>query len=239
MAIAGNEIFDLSQVGRVSHKAESHPVDPLLQAEGEIRLVLVGEGTDRQLHIGEINPFVVGENPSNRDGAMQGLVSLINLINLHLDPTVIQKDATACGHLMGEPVVGHGCNGPITGHLAGGEAETVPLGQGDRSVEKTPKSNFRALQVLENADIDAQFGGNLADGGDSHSMLAVIAVGKVEAKGGRSGGDQLTQPLGRLGGGTDRGHDLGATHEIGLGHRHAFDRPKLPSALSQRWSAWI
>ena len=38
-----------------------------------------------------------------------------------------------------------------------------------------------------------QLGGNLADGGDPGGVLAVVAVGEVQAEGGGACGDQLAQ----------------------------------------------
>ena len=66
--------------------------------------------------------------------------------------------------------------------------------------------------------VGAHLAGDLANGGDASRMLAVIAVGEVQAEGGRPGLDQAPQLLRRLGGRTDSCHDLGATREIGQGH---------------------
>ena len=74
---------------------------------------------------------------------------------------------------------------------------------------------------------------NLADGGDAGGVLAVVAVGEVEAEGGGAGFDQLLQPFRRLGGRADRGNDLGATHEIVLGHRGAMG--KAETTIGPAW----
>ena len=55
-------------------------------------------------------------------------------------------------------------------------------------------------------------------------MLAVVAVGKIETESSGAGGHQLAQTFGGFRGRPDRGHDLGATHEIGLGHLNANRR---------------
>ena len=55
-------------------------------------------------------------------------------------------------------------------------------------------------------------------------MLAVVAVRKIEPESSGAGGHQLAQTFGGFRGRPDRGHDLGATHEIGLGHLNANRR---------------
>ena len=238
MAMAGNQLLDLQHVGGVAHKAERHPVHPLLQPEGQIGAVLVGEGPDRELHIGEVHPLVVGEHPAHGHPAVEVLLGLINPLHNHLHPAVIQQDAAARQHLVGELVVGNCGDFPGASHLAGGKAEGIPLGQGDRAIGKAAETNLGALQVLQDAHVHAQGGGHLANRGDAGGMLAVVAMGKIQPEGGGAGLDQLAQPLRGFGGRADGGHDLGATHEIGLGHGDAIGSSETTIAPLWRCSCW-
>jgi hypothetical protein len=54
--------------------------------------------------------------------------------------------------------------------------------------------------------------GHLADRGDALGVFPMVAVGKIQAKGGCSSFDESAEHGGRFRGGADRGHDLGATH---------------------------
>jgi hypothetical protein len=89
----------------------------------------------------------------------------------------------------------------------------------DRPAIEAAQADLRPLKVLEDADVNAQFVGHLADGGDPGGVVGVVAVGEVQPEGGGARLDQAAQHLGRFGGGADRGDDLRATHEIDNGHR--------------------
>jgi hypothetical protein len=52
-------------------------------------------------------------------------------------------------------------------------------------------------------------------------MLAVVAVGEIQPKGGGSSLDQFLDSLGTFRGWTDGGHDLGPTVLIELAHTEA------------------
>ena len=221
VAVAADQLADLDHVGGIAHEAEGHPVDPLLQTKGEIGPILVGESSDRKLHIGEVDPLVVGEHPADGDAAVEGLLALVDLFNQHLHPAVIEQDAAAGHHFIGQFGVGDACHRHVAGHIPRGEFEAISLGQSYGSISKAAQADFGPLKILKNADLDTQLGCDLADGGDANRMVAVVAVGKIETKCSGASGYQLPQPLWGFRGGPDGGHDLGASHEIGLGHAGA------------------
>jgi Predicted pyrophosphatase len=72
---------------------------------------------------------------------------------------------------------------------------------------------------MKDADVLAQFAGDLTNGGDACGVLAVIAVRKIQSKGGGTSLDQLADPLRAFGGGADGGHDLGTACQIDEGHQ--------------------
>ena len=156
VAMAADQFADLAHVRGVAHKAEGHPINPLLQPKGQINAVFLGEGTDRELHIREIDPLVVREHSTNGDAAEQGLLGLVDAVDHHLHPTVIQQDATAWHHLIGQACVGDGGNLLIAGHIPRCEGELIALGQGDRPIGKAAQTNFGTLQVLKDAELNAQ-----------------------------------------------------------------------------------
>ena len=116
VAMFTNETTDFFHVGWVPHEAQSNPIHPLAQPEGEIFFVFIGESTDGQLNIGEIDPLVVGENSSHRDAAMERLLPLIDAFHLHLHPPVIQKDAASSGDFIRQLRVSDGGDALIATH---------------------------------------------------------------------------------------------------------------------------
>ena len=159
------------------------------------------------------------------------MIALINPVDHHLHPAIVEQDAAASDHLIGQLVVGDRGDLLATGHIARGEGEGITFGHRDRSSTEAAKADLRALQVLEDADVGPHLLGYLPDRADAGRMLAVIAVGEVEPEGGGSCLDQAPQLLRRFGGRADGGHDLGATREIGQGHSAG---PKLRPTLSSK-----
>ena len=83
----------------------------------------------------------------------------------------------------------------IAGHIPRRENERVAVGQGDGATAKAAETDLGALEILEDAHMDAKFLGNLTNGGDPGGVLAVVAVGKVETECGCASRDQLPEPL--------------------------------------------
>jgi NTP pyrophosphatase (non-canonical NTP hydrolase) len=66
--------------------------------------------------------------------------------------------------------------------------------------------------------------GHLADRACPLGMLAMVAVGEIEPKGGGTGKDQFSDLFGRLRGRPDGGDNLGASLMVGLGHEPGLKR---------------
>ena len=129
--------LDLLHVGGIAHEAEGHPIHVMGQAENQVFAVLIGKGPDRELHIGEIHPLVIGEHPAHGDAAVQGLLHRVDRFDHHFDPAVIEQDAAAGGDLLGQVVVGDRGDGFVAAHLPGGEGKGIAIGQGDWPFGKT------------------------------------------------------------------------------------------------------
>ena len=165
---------------------------------------------------------------------MKGLVDLIHPVDLHLDPTIVQKDATPGGDLLSQLVVGDSRNGLITANLFGGQSEMVPFAEGDRTLFEASESDLRALKILQNADVDSEFVSHLTDGCNPGGVFGVIAVGKIQSECRGTCLNQFPNAFGTLGGWADRGDDLGSAGQIELGHpwrRKPAESTVMPSTL--------
>ena len=115
--VAANQIPDLLHVRGIAHEAEGDPVDLLLQAKGEVTAIFRGESPDGELNIGEVDPLVIRKHSPNSYTALQALVGLVDTLDHHLDPAIVEQDAAAIVHLLGQLVVGNGGDGLIAVHL--------------------------------------------------------------------------------------------------------------------------
>jgi hypothetical protein len=151
--------------------------------------------------------------------------------------TSIEKDPTAGGHLLGQMVVGHHGDLLVAGHHPGGQREAITGAEGDGPSLEASEPDLRTLQILQDADVHSELMGHLTDRGDPRGVVLVIPVGKVEAEGGGACLDQPPQHIGGLGGGSDGGHDLGASHVNRSDLRLALGGNYHPGSHRQR-SAW-
>ena len=122
---------------------------------------------------------------------MQGLLGLVDPIDLHLNLAVIEKDAAAGLHFAGQLVVGDRGDRLGAGHIACSQGEGIPLAHGDRTIGKTAETDLGPLQVLQDADMNSELMGHLSDGGGALGVLLVISVGEVQSEGGGTGQNQL------------------------------------------------
>ena len=116
MALFTDQPANLLHVGGIPHEAEGHPVHPLAEAESQVGFVLVGKGANGKLDVREVDALVVRENSTDGDGAMQGLLRLIDGIDLHLDASVVEQDSASGGDFVGEFVVSHRCDRFVAAH---------------------------------------------------------------------------------------------------------------------------
>ena len=232
VTVLADQTTNLLHVGGVTHKAESDPINSLLKTKGKVSAVFVGKGPNRKLHVGEVHPLVVGQHTTNRDHAVEGLISFLNPFHLHFNAAVVQEDSAARGHLIRQLVVSDRGDLLIAGDSPRGQGERVSLGQGDGTISEAAKTNLWALKVLKNSDVLAKFSRDLTDCLDPLGVVAVIPVGKIQAKRGGASLDQFLQPLGAFGSRADGGHDLGSTGKIDLSHPPGWETQRnLPSRL--------
>ena len=129
----------------------------MLQSEGQVSAVFVGQCPNRQLHIGEIDPFVIGEDTTNSDCAVQGLLRLFHRVDLHLNPAVIEQDAASCGDFVGKFVVSDCGNALIAAHRTGCEGKWISIGQSDRPIGEATQANLWPLEILKDPNVLTQF----------------------------------------------------------------------------------
>ena len=101
------------------------------------------------------------------------------------------------------------------------------------AIGEAAETDFWPLKILKDANVNSHLSRDSADGGDATCMLAVVAVGKIQSKGGGTSLNQFLDSLGTFRGWTDGGHDLGSTVLIELAHTEAQNLRKLPSGRYQ------
>ncbi len=100
--------------------------------------------------------------------------------DLGLDVAVVDEDAVADPHVVGQALIGGRPELPVARNVLGGDAELVARGQPERPVREVTKADLRPLQVGQNADRPA---GYVAPGPDPlvrRQMIGLAAVAHVE-----------------------------------------------------------
>jgi hypothetical protein len=221
-ALAREVVAREEEVVAAPHERHRDPIDVEAGAELQVLDVLVGQRRDREVGVGEVDPLVVREHPAERH---------LGADRRRLDPddpqrqaAVVEEEGVAALHVVAEPGVGHPDAGRVARAVVGaGERERRALDQDDLVVDEAADADLGALQVLQDADVDAELVGDLADALDVGAVDVGGAVGEVEAEDVDARLDELTDPLGRARGGPEGRDDLRAAR---LHHDRKAARPR-------------
>ena len=103
----GDQLLDFEHVLRVPHKAEGHPIHPLIQAKEQIFAVFIRQRLNRQIDTREVNPFIVRQHAAHHDTAVQLILLFVDRFHFHLDLTVVEQNGSTIGHFLGQRFVGN------------------------------------------------------------------------------------------------------------------------------------
>jgi hypothetical protein len=141
------------------HEAERDVVELLLDGEGDVGAVLVGDRRRGDLHAGEVHPLVLFTGPPCT--VTHSHARALDGAHDELDQPVVDEDAVARLHVAGERLVGDR-------DLAA--REVVRLALGARASARRPDASSRrgqradadarALQVAEDGDVASELRGD-------------------------------------------------------------------------------
>src|ERR1019366_727225 len=128
------------------------------------------------------------------------------------DGAIGQQNAVAGLGVGGEAgVAGGGALGGAHYGFGGDGEDGAGLEQGVALFE-APEANLGALQIEQNPGVHARLAGGFADLVDARRVIVRRAVRGIKAEDVDTGGEQLAQDVGRIGGRSESGDDLGVGH---------------------------
>ena len=71
------------------HEGQGDPVEAELDTETEIRVVLPGQGGDRQHSVGDVDTFAVGQDPTDHDRRLGEIGPAA--VDAQLDPAIVEQ----------------------------------------------------------------------------------------------------------------------------------------------------
>ncbi len=180
-AVGGNDVLDHADVGCGPNEGESNGVHTMVDSEFQVFAVFFRERGDGERNAGKVDAFLLAQHAAIEDVTQH--VFAADSANTEFDQAVAEQDAGARREFTGK--IGEcssdtsGCAGDVLrsdGHDGAGL-------QKDRRVAfKQPGTDFRALQILENADSAALAIGGAAQASYVAGVVLVRAMGKVEAR---------------------------------------------------------
>src|SRR5690554_5793711 len=223
------------QVVAVAHEAYRHPVDVELRPELQVLHVLVREGGDAEGRVGDVDALVVAQHAADHDLGLDGVA--LEADRPEAEATVVEQEDVAHLDVVHQTLVGDAHTLLITGAVvARGQIEARALLQCDLVLLEAAHADLGTLQVLQDADGDAELLGRGADVGNGLPVQLVVAVGEVEAEDVHPGQQQAADHLLGVRGGPQRGHDACAAGGYYLRRVHrcsaAFPRKRAASPSS-------
>ena len=205
---------DVLHVAGLPHEGGGDEVEVLLHGELQILLVLLGEGGQEDVNVGDVDGLVVGEGAAVFHGADDLLA--VNLLHQQIDEAVVHQDVVAGGDLLVEVQVGDGDLVGAALTVGGGEGKGVPLLELDAAVLKGLDADLGALGVQNGGHGETQLVPDVAELLELGEVALVGAVGEVEAGGVHAREDELADHVLVVHSGTEGTDNLGLSH---IGHR--------------------
>jgi hypothetical protein len=88
----GDQLFNLDHILGIADKTQGDPIHALIETKHQILAIFVRQGLDREIDAGEIDPFVVRQNATHHNGAMQFAGGFVHPIDLHFHLAIVQQD---------------------------------------------------------------------------------------------------------------------------------------------------
>ena len=204
---------DVLHVAGLPDEGSGDEVEVVLSGELQVLLVLLSEGGQQDVDIGDVDGLIVGQGAAVLHDADDLLA--LDLLDQQVDQAVVHQDMIAGGHLVVQVGIGNG--NPLSSALAlsGGEGEDVVLLQLDAAVLEGLDADLGALGIQDSSHGDTQLVPDALELGQLSQVALVGAVGEVEAGGVHAGKDQLTDHFLAVHGGTQSADNFCLSH---IGH---------------------
>ena len=208
--VRGDDLLDHADIGGAAHERESDGIDAVVEAEFEVFAVFFGQRRNGKRDAGKVDAFVLAQRAAVDDVAEN--VFAADAANAQFDQAVGEQDAGAGGDLAGEI-------GECGRDARGGAGHVLRCDGDDRAgfqqhglvAFERSGADFRALQILQDADGAALALGGAAQALDVVGVIGVGAVGEVEAGDVHAEAEQVAHEGFGVAGGADGADDLGAT----------------------------
>ena len=203
--------FDIVGIARERHR---HEIQLEVRSGLDVAPVLVRERRRRQPAALLVEPLVVGEPPALLHAAMDARA--LDALDLEHDEAVVEQQRVERDDVVREVAIRatHGmlvAGVRVHRHV---EHELVAFDEHDRAGLERLDANLRALEVAHDADVAADLLGNLAHAGHARCLVGRGAVREIDAEHVGAREDQLLDDGGVVGGGAERGDDLGAAAHV-------------------------
>ena len=204
------QMADLHNVLRAAGKAGGHQIVALLDAEQDVLPVALAHIGHGQMYAGHIDALLGLDDAVIFHGADD--VSVGDFINVQSDEAVVQHDAAARPHIVGQVFIGDGADLVGALDLAAGQRELLARHQLFHAVGEGAQTDLRAFGVQHGGHGHTQFLRQSAQLVQTTLVLGVIAVREIESGHVHAVFQQLAQHAFLVGGRAKGANDLGLAH---------------------------
>ena len=178
-AVGIHEFMHVDQILAHRHEGTCHEINAVLDAEEDVRLVLLGQVGLVDHLSREAHALAVGQGSAALHDRMD--VMSLHLRDAEAEQSVVQKDRVSRLHIFIEQRIADADLLLVSRHLVCREGEQVSFLQFDASVLKQADTVFRSLGVKHDRDRKIHVRANLADRLDPAKVLIMCAMGKIES----------------------------------------------------------
>ena len=177
-----DQLADLEDVGPGLDEGDGKVLHPVLDAPGDVLLVLLGERRKRQGRSGDVDPLRVPQGPPDDDAAADVLA--LHPLDLQMQGAVVDVDVLPGEDLPRQKGVidVDALGGPDEGLPGPREDDGVPADQRDLPVLHLPRADLGALRVQEGGDGGPRIPLHAPDKVQLPLVPLVIAVAEVQAR---------------------------------------------------------
>ena len=219
---------DLQNVLCTAHKTGCDKVKAIFDAEQDVFPVLLAHIGQGKGDAGNVDPLAVFD-----DAAVLHLADHIGAsdpCHPHTDQPIVQQNPRSNVQIRRQIPVGHLYNGIIPEHLTGGEGKLLPRFQNRLAAVKFRKADLRAFGVQKCRDRAPQLASQPLEHFKPPRMLAVIPVGKIEARHVHAREDHVPKDLLPVRGRAKGANDLCFSHSTSRNHQEWAECPSLVCA---------
>ena len=135
----------LAHIIGITAEAGGNIVHLVLNTEKNVCSVTLGNVGHIQAQTGDVDTLAAAESALVEHGADD--ITIIDFINSHCHKAVINEDAGANAHILGQACVVHADLSFVAVHFSGGESETLAFVKGDFTATVSAGADFGTLGV--------------------------------------------------------------------------------------------